>query len=102
MFHCGMIIVALPARGLRICSSGFCIGTEFEVCPLFRKSALILHFDTHAHQFSLEMARFVNRTIALRSSFLHNKNGLVRPLSTGQELTVTPLRNEYVGEQFLP
>src|ERR1700730_780373 len=47
------------------------------------------------------MPGFVNRALALRTSFLHDENGLVRPLSTGQELVVTPLRNEYVREHFV-
>src|ERR1700719_696251 len=47
------------------------------------------------------MPGFVNRDLALRTSFLHAENGLVRPLSTRQELAVTPLRNEYVREHFM-
>src|SRR3984893_12399265 len=47
------------------------------------------------------MPGFVNRALALRTSFLHDENGLVRPLSTGQELAITRMRNEYVREDFV-
>ena len=49
VLHRGMIIVALPARGLRICTSCFRIGTKVEVRPLVRKSTLVLHFHAHPH-----------------------------------------------------
>jgi hypothetical protein len=96
-----MTIVALPACGFRIGSSWFCIGAKVEVRLFFWKSALVLHFYAHPQEIGLEVPRFVNRALVLRTSFLHNENDLVRPFSAGQELAVTPLRNEYVREHFV-
>ncbi len=100
VFDRGVIFVALPARRFRICSSSFCIGVKVEIGPLFGESTFIFYFHTHTDEFTLEMACLVDGTIGFRLPLLDNEDGFVRPLSGGQELTVTPLWNEYVREQL--
>ncbi len=100
VFDRGVIFVALPARRFRICSGSFCVCAKIEIRPLFGESVFIFHFHTNPHEFSLEMARLVNGAIGFRLPLLDNEDGFVRPLSSGQELTVAPLRNEYIREHL--
>ena len=101
VFDRGMIFVALPARGFRICSGSFCVRAKIEIGPLFGESAFIFHFHANTHKLSLEMARLINGAIGFRLPLLDNEDGFVWPLSGSQELTVAPLRNEYVREHLV-
>src|SRR6266404_3383284 len=101
MLDRSMLLMTIPAPGLRISASGFRVFVKIEVGPFVGKPTLVFHLDADPHRIGLIVSQFVDRAFTGRTPIFHDEHRLVGPFAGLHELPVSPLRHKDVGEHFV-